>query len=213
MITARRHWLGRLFWGPFIWVAIKLGFARLEVHGPAQPQSHAPVLLLPNHWGWWDGFFQYEMNRRHWRKRFYLMMLEKVLGGFPFFRLIGAYSINPGHRSMLQSLAYTVQLLQDPRHLVVIYPQGRFESLHTPVPSLQQAFLKRLVPRLPADTVVRLCVVLVDWGANPRPTACLYYEDMAPPESGQALIAAWQAFYQRSIQAQQARMDRLEGHA
>ena len=38
-----------------------------------------PVLLLPNHHSWWDGFYVYLLNRMRFHRSLYLMMLEEQL--------------------------------------------------------------------------------------------------------------------------------------
>jgi chlorobactene lauroyltransferase len=94
---------------------------------PAVP-AESPLLILPNHSSWWDGFFLYLLNLRLWRRVLYLMMLEQQLARHPFFSRLGAYSIDPGRpHSVRQSLLYTRDLLRlepgAPR-LLVLFPQG-----------------------------------------------------------------------------------------
>jgi hypothetical protein len=90
--------------------------------------ERTPILLLPNHSTWWDGFFIYLLNLKVFRRPLYLMMLEEQLTKYSFFSKVGAYSIqldNP--KSVLQSMKYTLDILnQDsqPAPLVCIFPQG-----------------------------------------------------------------------------------------
>ncbi len=87
-----------------------------------------PLLLLPNHSTWWDGFFVYLLNQKLFRRRLYLMMLEDQLAKYKFFSRLGAYSINPHSAgSIKNSLRYSVDILNEkmaPRPLLCIFPQG-----------------------------------------------------------------------------------------
>jgi hypothetical protein len=90
--------------------------------------SSTPILLLPNHNTWWDGFFIYLLNLQVFHRPLYLMMLEEQLKKYSFFSKVGAYSIkldNP--KGVLQSMKYTLDILNknmQPAPLVCIFPQG-----------------------------------------------------------------------------------------
>lgn len=90
--------------------------------------SARPLILLPNHSTWWDGFFVYLLNEKIIKRPLYLMMLESQLSRYKFFARVGAYSIEPKRpKSTLKSLQYTVELLEKnltPRPMICIFPQG-----------------------------------------------------------------------------------------
>ena len=48
-----------------------------------------------------------------------------------FLSRIGAYSILPGTKSVIDSLSYTVDLLKDTGNVAAIFPQGEIESAYT----------------------------------------------------------------------------------
>ncbi len=95
-------------------------------------EENKPLLLLPNHSTWWDGFLIYWINETFFRRPLYLMMLEEQLRKYPFFSRIGAYSINPGRiKDVKESLDYTIDILEReeiPSPLVCIYPQGELKT-------------------------------------------------------------------------------------
>ena len=89
-----------------------------------------PLLLLPNHSSWWDGFLVYLLNKKIFKRPLYLMMLEKELSKYGFFSRVGAYSIQPGNpKDVLESLHYTAGLLgqKETIPLVCIFPQGELK--------------------------------------------------------------------------------------
>ncbi|MBN1350932.1 lysophospholipid acyltransferase family protein [candidate division KSB1 bacterium] len=87
-----------------------------------------PLILVPNHSTWWDGFFIYWLNKKFFRRRAYLMMLQAQLQKYLFFARIGAYSVEPANpKKILESLRYTLNIMQDGGEdppLICIFPQG-----------------------------------------------------------------------------------------
>lgn len=89
------------------------------------PDPDLPLLLIPNHSTWWDGFFVYLLNKEFLKRETYLMMLDRQLAKYKFFSRIGAFGITPGDRkNVLESLNYTVELLQKRNVMITMFPQG-----------------------------------------------------------------------------------------
>ncbi len=94
---------------------------------PAEARDGDPVLLLPNHSSWWDGFVLFLHNRLELKKNFSLMMLERELQKNKFFSRLGAFSIDPSHpRKILESLHFCVDVLKsgDSHTGLILFPQG-----------------------------------------------------------------------------------------
>ncbi len=133
MIRAQHRLWADLIFQPYLKWLFKRHFHTIQLLGtlPEIP-PRMPVLLLPNHSTWWDGFFIYLLNKRIFRRTAYLMMLEEQLRKYRFFAKIGAYSIEPKHRQgIVKSLKYTVELLNQDTPLVSIFPQGELLPWHT----------------------------------------------------------------------------------
>jgi len=91
------------------------------------------LLITPNHFSWWDGFFVYWMNKNLLNRKLYIMMLEEQLKRYWFFQKLGCYSIDLNdNRKMISSLKYSVELLSKPANLITIYPQGEIQPFYTP---------------------------------------------------------------------------------
>jgi hypothetical protein len=91
------------------------------------PENEAtlPLLLLPNHSTWWDGFCIYLLNKKLFGRKAYLMMLEEQLSRYKFFSRLGAFSIEPRSVSNTrQSLRYAAEIIKQPSSLLCIFPQG-----------------------------------------------------------------------------------------
>ncbi len=133
MIRAQHRLWADLVFQPYLTWLFKRHFHTIQVLGelPKVP-SHLPLLLLPNHSTWWDGFFVYLVNKRIFRRNAYLMMLEEHLIKYRFFTKIGAYSIDPNNRNgIIESLEYSVELLSRDIPLVSIFPQGELLPWNT----------------------------------------------------------------------------------
>ena len=86
------------------------------------------LIVTPNHFSWWDGFFIYWLNKKMLNKKLFIMMLEEQLKRYWFFKKLGCYSIDLNDsRKMITSLKYTVDLISNPENLITIYPQGEIQ--------------------------------------------------------------------------------------
>lgn len=86
------------------------------------------LIVAPNHFSWWDGFFVYYSLRKLTKKKTYIMMLEEQLKRYWFFQKIGCFSVNPNNKqSTILTMKYTLGLLNNPDNCVVIFPQGEIE--------------------------------------------------------------------------------------
>ncbi|MCA1063028.1 lysophospholipid acyltransferase family protein [Rossellomorea sp. AcN35-11] len=86
-------------------------------------------LVLANHSSWWDGLMVFYLNDKVIKEDSYAMMSEQGMEDFPFFRKIGAFSVNPeSPKDLVKSLKYAEKCLQE-KKTVWIFPQGREEHL------------------------------------------------------------------------------------
>jgi 1-acyl-sn-glycerol-3-phosphate acyltransferase len=86
------------------------------------------ILLLANHFSFWDGPILYRINDKLLKKTFHVMVGEDTAYKLNFLRYGGAFSINKNSRKMLESLDYAAKLLNDSKNLVVLFPQGKLYS-------------------------------------------------------------------------------------
>ncbi|KAA8785508.1 hypothetical protein EC604_16835 [Paenibacillus amylolyticus] len=99
------------------------GMGGMEPMAPEQP-----VVYFMNHSSWWDGLLLYHAAKQTSRGDHYVMMEERQLRQYAFFRKLGAYSINKNSASGVRtSLQYTNELLAAGKR-VWIFPQG--EIIH-----------------------------------------------------------------------------------
>lgn len=86
------------------------------------------ILLLANHYSWWDGFLLYYINAHLFKRKIHMMVNDQTLQQYPYFKVLGAYPIKKHSKEIFNSLEYTARLLEEPENLVVIFPQGKIYS-------------------------------------------------------------------------------------
>lgn len=92
---------------------------------PDLKKEHS-YLFTPNHISWWDGFFIGYFNYCYFNRVFHIMMLERQLVKYSFFKKLGAYSIDPSSReSVSETLEYTASILKNTKNIAIMYPQGK----------------------------------------------------------------------------------------
>jgi len=110
-------------------------FNKLKIHDAEVLKGHSYVYMC-NHFGFWDGFFAcYFCLKSIYKqepnlKGFYMMSLEAQMKKNMWLRRIGCFSIAPGTKSVGESLDYAAEILNEPGHLFVLFPQGDLESCH-----------------------------------------------------------------------------------
>lgn len=99
------------------------------------PLPAGGFIAAPNHTSWWDGFVPFMLQRRFApRMPFYLMMSERELRRFPFFRWGGAFSVDAASaRRARASVIYAAQCASRGAG-VWIFPEGRIAPPGAPLP-------------------------------------------------------------------------------
>jgi 1-acyl-sn-glycerol-3-phosphate acyltransferase len=92
-------------------------------------------LLMCNHFGFLDGFFAYYicfhlLDKKQKINGIYAMSVKKQMEKKPFLKYFGSFSVEPGKRSVDESLDYAAEILNTPGNILLYYPQGNLESSH-----------------------------------------------------------------------------------
>lgn len=182
---------------------LRLHFSRVVIEGDTGPAEGRSILLIGNHFSWWDGFFALWLNERVWRLKFHVMMLEEQLSGRMFLNKTGAYSIRKGSRSVIDSLNYTSQLLSVPGNLVVMYPQGEIESQYINQVKFERG-IERILRSVRGSYSIFFYTALVDWYSAKKPALTIrikkYKQD--GPADHASIEAAFNEHLEASIALQ-----------
>ncbi|WP_203363612.1 lysophospholipid acyltransferase family protein [Bacillus sp. REN10] len=115
----------------------------------------APVIFIANHSSWWDGLIFFHLERTALAHELYIMMHEAGLRQYPFFKRLGAFSVNRSQpKEILRSLHYAEQLLKEGKS-VCLFPQGDEFHLETR-PLRFQSGVTYLLERCPQVPLVPL---------------------------------------------------------
>ncbi len=200
MIQAKHTRFYIWFFRIFSDVMIHRHFSKVEIKGNFQDQG-LPVLLIGNHFSWWDGFFANYLNTKIFKKIFHVMMLEEQLKQRMFLNKAGAFSIDKGKRSMIETLSYAGELLKNKENLLVLYPQGKFQSVHHRPIQFEKGFIA--IPRSAAVKGFQLIfyAALTDYFEHRNPMLFLYIKEQPflLEMTASDLEFAYNEFYENSI--------------
>lgn len=204
MIKANHSRLYTWFFDKYIGHILHKQFREINITGHVEPKGRS-ILIVGNHFSWWDGFFILHLNRIVFKRKLYVMMLEEQLKKRMFLSRIGAYSINPGTKSVIDSLSYTVTLLKEPQTIAAIFPQGDIESAYTSRIRFEKG-LQFILDRSSSQAPVQLVFMaaLVDYYSHQKPSLTLSieeYMDWGTPQA-EGVEDAYNDFYRRAIERQ-----------
>jgi hypothetical protein len=181
MIKARHHWFYVTFFKYYIRFMFRRHFRKVVVKSTVQDRNR-PLLLIGNHFSWWDGFFASYLNDRLFGRRIHVMMLEEQLRPRMFLNKAGAFSIKKQSHQMMESIRYTREILSDPDNLVTIFPQGSIHSMFDFPVSFEKGPVK-ILGGLEDQVQVVFMVALVDYFSHPKPTLTLAAREYVPGDT------------------------------
>jgi 1-acyl-sn-glycerol-3-phosphate acyltransferase len=174
MIKTRHHWFLYPFFVWFGWIRMKRHFKKIHINGTISDFG-LPVLAIANHFSWWDGFFIASLNKKKFHKKFHVMMLEDQLKKNWFFQHTGAFSVRKNSKSIVESLNYAAELLQNQNNLVTYFPQGQFESINQKKLHFEKG-VERLLKNLKNEIQVIFVANQVDYFESDKPYLFMHFE-------------------------------------
>jgi 1-acyl-sn-glycerol-3-phosphate acyltransferase len=152
---------------------IKSGFREVRIHYEDTTEDKS-LLMIGNHFSWWDGFFANYINIKLFNKKFHILMLEEQLRSRMFLNKAGAFSIARGTRSVLETLEYSSGLLSEKNNMLVLYPQGVFQSLYQFPVKFEKGFVRILENAEPESFQVVFYAALIDYFSRRKPKIDFY---------------------------------------
>ncbi|WP_176444860.1 lysophospholipid acyltransferase family protein [Paenibacillus herberti] len=161
-----------------------------ELEPGTSPVHPLPVLYVANHVSWWDGLVLFQLTERLTHSDPYIMMDERGLQQYPFFRRLGAFSVNRENpRDVLSALNYAEQRMLGGRP-VWIFPQGAITSPELPI--VAQSGVGHLLRRL-GTTEVRPVTLHYVLGDHQKPAATV--------KVGDPLVMDWSRLTREEVAA------------
>lgn len=184
------HWMTMIF------------FHRQVIDYSKRADTTKPILVVSNHFSWWDGFWILNINQKLWKKRFYVMMSEEQLQQNKILSYLGAFSIS--RKDIRKSLELCQSLLTQRDTLLLIFPQGQFESISNDHLSFRRG-TEYLIKNRQEKIQLIFVANFVDYYANKRPTVYSYCAPQDDNNTGYSLEEAYNLFYHNCITQQKER--------
>lgn len=127
MYPSRKNKIIFQFFSWYIAYIIKKDFSSYT-YDRLQLKKDDAILLLANHFSWWDGFLMFQLNKVVFKKDFHVLVTEEDYHRQWFLKYLGAFASKSKGKDVLETLTYAGKLLDDPQNLVLLFPQGK---LHT----------------------------------------------------------------------------------
>lgn len=178
MIPAKHTRFHTAFFEVYTRFMLRRHFHRVRMHHEAGVEG--PLLVIANHFSWWDGFIIFELNRRYLQRKFHVMMLEEQLQKNSFLRNIGAFSINRNSRSILDSMVYADHILQKKENLLLFFPQGEFQTMHLNHLKFNKG-IHRLLRNMPEKSNLLMVCNLIDYFEHKKPVLSVYTRVLQTP--------------------------------
>lgn len=173
---------------------MKVSFREVVIDGELTDRG-LPVLVVANHFSWWDGFWVMHMNMKMFGRKFWFMMLEEQLMKYRFFNKTGGYSVKKGSRSVIKTVSYTIKLLGDRNNMVLVFPQGKLESNYIHDFKFEKG-IERIVNAVSGKIQVVFMLNLVEYYSGPRPSLYMYLGEYSGTGG---LEKAYNDFYRSSV--------------
>jgi 1-acyl-sn-glycerol-3-phosphate acyltransferase len=200
MIRPQKNKLINWFFHYYILRIVKGNFHEVKFN-EVEVEKGKSVLLLANHFSWWDGFLMYYINHKVLKKRFHVMVIEETVQKVSFFKYVGAFSVSKNSRDMLASLDYAAELLNNPENMVLIFPQGKLYSNFADEVNFEKG-LSRIMEAAAGKFQTIAAATFIENLQYKKPTANVYLKAMGDINNMQDAQAAYQQYYDSAKQQQ-----------
>ncbi|MDO3625512.1 lysophospholipid acyltransferase family protein [Mucilaginibacter sp. BT774] len=168
MIPQRSNRLIKKLFAPYLAYRLRKAFKTLKYDEIEVLPGHS-VLLLCNHFSWWDGFFAGHLTHTYLKRDFFIMMQEDHLQKRMFLNRIGGFSINRKSKEVVESLQYAAKLLDDPDNLVTVFPQGALESNHIDEINIERG-IDYIVKKIKGDCQIIYYSAFIEYFESLKPS-------------------------------------------
>lgn len=194
MIYPQKNKLIKWFFHNYIMRIVAQNFEQVKFNDIPVDRSKS-VLLIANHFSWWDGFLMYYINHKLLKKQFHVMVLEETVKKIGFFKYLGAFSVSKGLRDAIKSIIYAAELLNDPDNLVLIFPQGELHSNFVDAMAFEKG-ITRIAEKSGGKHQTILSATFVENLQYKKPTASVYLKTIAEQKSGADVIDLQRSYQQ-----------------
>jgi len=158
------------------------------------------ILLIANHYSFWDGLILFYVNERLFKKKPHVMILEETIKKEPGLKYGGAFSVSKKSRDLLTSINYAAGLLDDPDNLVLIYPQGKLYSNFVSHVKFEKG-ISKIIKQAKGNFQLVFAAAFIQYVKDPKPSVTVYLKNEFVDYAAKNTIdlqSAYQQFYHES---------------
>jgi 1-acyl-sn-glycerol-3-phosphate acyltransferase len=156
------------------------------IYNDIEVEREKSVLLIANHFSFWDGLILYCLNEKLLKKKFHVMILQDTATRVSALRYGGAFSVNKNSRSLLASLDYAATLLNDPANLVLMFPQGRLFSNFVEEVKFEKG-IQRIIDKAEGKYQLLLAATFVQYLEHKKPSVTIYLKSDEDNYAGKSI--------------------------
>lgn len=172
-------------------------FNKLEIN------DDEAVLLLANHFSWWDGFLMFQLNKLLFKKRFHVLITHQDYSRHWYLKYLGAFAAENNKKDVIETLIYAGELLNDPNNLVLIFPQGKSYTSHVRGINFEKGIMQVINSSKKKFQII-FSVSLSDYYGKRKPTMNTYLSSWEAEEymSLQLLKSEYNKHYDYAVKDQ-----------
>jgi 1-acyl-sn-glycerol-3-phosphate acyltransferase len=158
------------------------------------------VLLIANHYSFWDALILFCINELSLKKKFHAMILEDTSKKEKFLKYAGAFSVAKNSRDVVKSLAYAAKLLEDPQNLVLMFPQGKLYSNFVNHIHFEKG-VQHIIKQAGGNFQLVFAAAFIQYFQHKKQTATVYLKAVSENFAGKGinhLQSAYQQYYEAS---------------
>ncbi|MFS3914566.1 lysophospholipid acyltransferase family protein [Bacillus australimaris] len=157
-------------------------FRCVMMKGSVDPNEKLPVLYLANHSSWWDGLIIFLLTEKASELDHYMMMEEKQLKQYAFFRKLGAFPVHKENLKSVKQALMTAKKNMQAGGALWLFPQGKI--MHQDVRPLELEGGASFLVRQFEQVVVKPVTLHYTFNQFQKPTVSVVFGEEALVSGG-----------------------------
>lgn len=202
MHQSRKSLFVRHFFSLYIAYLLKKDFSAYRFN-QLETSSNEAILLLANHFSWWDGFLMFQLNKLVFKKRFNVLINYEEYSKHWYLKYLGAFAYENNKKDTIETLVLAGKLLDDPDNLLLVFPQGKSHPGHVTSLNFEKGILQIINSSKKKFQIV-FSVSLADYYGGRKPAVNTYLSSWKAEEyiSLQLLKSEYNKHFEQSIRNQ-----------
>lgn len=199
MYQPRKNTIIYSFFSWYIQYIIKKDFSFFN-YDKIELKENSSILVLANHFSWWDGFFLFYINKKIFKKNFHVLVNADNYKKVGFLKYLGAFAAENKGKDVLGTLSYAGNLLDHPQNLVLVFPQGKLYSNHVKNINFEKGVMQMINSSQKKINIV-FASTFIDYFEKRKASAYTYLQNWENEEyvSLQLLKSAYNKHYENSV--------------